>query len=161
MISHHQPLMSMTAGDLMTPAVVTLPQEMRLAAAARMLRSQQVSGAPVIDHEGRCVGVLSTTDFMRFAEEACRTGRLPCRTFDALGLEWEMYEPDDLSNNEIRQYMTSDPVTVSPETGIVRMAQMMLDGHIHRLIVVDAERRPIGIVSTTDLLAAIAQGDNP
>ena len=52
--------------------------------------------------------------------------------------------------------MTPDPVTVKPETSILALARMMVDAHIHRVIVVDKERRPIGIVSSTDLLAALA-----
>jgi CBS domain-containing protein len=32
---------------------------------------------------------------------------------------------------------------------------MMLDAHIHRVVVVDKERRPLGVVSSTDVLAAV------
>jgi len=37
------------------------------------------------------------------------------------------------------------------------LANMMIDAHIHRVIVVDSNERPIGIVSTTDILAAVAR----
>jgi CBS-domain-containing membrane protein len=33
---------------------------------------------------------------------------------------------------------------------------MMIDAHIHRVIVLDEERKPVGIVSSTDLMAALA-----
>jgi CBS-domain-containing membrane protein len=36
----------------------------------------------------------------------------------------------------------------------------MIDGHIHRIIVVDEERRPIGVVASTDLLAAVAYAED-
>jgi CBS domain-containing protein len=165
MIPSRKPLFDLTARDLMTPAVLTLPEEMRLRAAARLLSRQQVSGAPVVDREGHCVGVLSTTDFMHWAGESAATGEAVGRrhpgfpTYDALGFEWEMLEPDQLPHDEVREHMTRDPVTVSPGIRIVTMAQLMLDGHIHRLIVVNEERQPIGIVSTTDVLAAIARGE--
>jgi CBS domain-containing protein len=43
----------------------------------------------------------------------------------------------------------------------VELARAMLDAHIHRVIVVDELQRPIGIVSTTDILAAVANRDLP
>jgi CBS domain-containing protein len=52
--------------------------------------------------------------------------------------------------------MSSDPVTASPETAVRTLARMMIDAHIHRLIVVDEDRKPVGVVSSTDLLARIA-----
>jgi CBS domain-containing protein len=55
--------------------------------------------------------------------------------------------------------MTADPVTAPAATLIGELARMMLDAHIHRVIVVDTQRRPVGVVSATDLLAAIAQAD--
>jgi predicted transcriptional regulator len=56
--------------------------------------------------------------------------------------------------------MTADPVTVVSTTPVQKLAQMMLDAHIHRLIVVDRQQRPIGIISSTDILACVARSDN-
>jgi CBS domain-containing protein len=56
----------------------------------------------------------------------------------------------------VGRYMTQDPVTVSPGTHISDLARMMTDAHIHRVIVVDGQNRPVGIVSSTDILAAVA-----
>jgi CBS domain-containing protein len=50
-------------------------------------------------------------------------------------------------------------VFVSPATRIGELAQRMLDAHIHRAIVVDRNQKPVGIVSTTDILAAVARAD--
>jgi CBS domain-containing protein len=52
--------------------------------------------------------------------------------------------------------MTPDPVTVRPGTPVKEVARLMLDAHIHRVIVVDARGRPVGVVSSTDLIAAVA-----
>jgi CBS domain-containing protein len=53
--------------------------------------------------------------------------------------------------------MTADPVLVAPETRIGELAKMMVDAHIHRVIVAGADRRPAGIVSSTEVLAALAR----
>jgi CBS domain-containing protein len=63
---------------------------------------------------------------------------------------------EQLPTDEVRRFMTPDPVTAPPATSIGVLARMMLDTHIHRVIVVDEERRPVGVVSSTDLLAAVA-----
>ena len=55
--------------------------------------------------------------------------------------------------------MSTDPVCVGPHTSIGGIARMMIDAHIHRVIVVDAVRHPVGIVSSTDILAAVAMAD--
>ena len=53
--------------------------------------------------------------------------------------------------------MTADPVMVEQGMSLVPLAQAMLDGGIHRVIVVDGERRPVGVVSSTDILAVVAR----
>jgi CBS domain-containing protein len=55
--------------------------------------------------------------------------------------------------------MTADPVIVAPETPLGQLARSMLDAHIHRVIVAHADRRPLGIVTSTDVLAAVARAD--
>jgi CBS domain-containing protein len=50
---------------------------------------------------------------------------------------------DELPPDIVRDYMTTDVVTAPPEASIREVAQMMLDAHIHRLIVVDKEFRPV------------------
>jgi CBS domain-containing protein len=65
-------------------------------------------------------------------------------------------EVEKVPTDEVRQYMTADVVTVPPGTRIADLARQMLDAHIHRVIVVDEERRPVGVVSSTDILAAVA-----
>jgi len=55
--------------------------------------------------------------------------------------------------------MTPDPITVEEDTPIESAAQRMVEAGIHRLIVVDEGGRPVGIVSSTDILAVVAYHD--
>jgi CBS domain-containing protein len=70
-----------------------------------------------------------------------------------------MIDIDDAPDHEIRRYMTAQPVTVAPVTPIGKVAQMMIDAYIHRVLVVVEQDRPLGIVTSTDILAAVALGD--
>jgi CBS domain-containing protein len=193
-------LLTLTAADLMTRDLVRLRQEMSLRDAARLLRQARVSGAPVVDEQGRCVGVLSAADFLSWAEEgghdaeevplpACSyqvKGRLltgeealictlaegscplqamqpitggrhtaVCLQPNGVLTDWQQVT-ENLPVSAVGRYMTADIVTVGPQTPLPKLARTMIDAHIHHVIVVDEERKPIGVVSSTDLLAAMA-----
>jgi CBS domain-containing protein len=202
-----KPLMELTAGDLMMTDVVRLTDTMPLREAVRLLQQEQISGAPVVNAEGKCVGVFSATDMLRLdvkqadlakpfssplpipcpfqVKYPVRNGHenilcaLPpgvcplqvkqkgpeggamivCSMPHCLLTGWQVEDVEKLPTDEVRHYMTADPVTVSADTPIRVLARRMIDAHIHRLIVVDERQRPIGVVSSTDVLAAVAYGD--
>jgi len=145
-----KPFLALTAADLMSTPVMTIPQEMSLREAARLLARSSISGAPVVDKDGRCLGVLSSSDFVTWAG---REGE----TVSFIAPWGEVINIDDSPDNEIRHYMTAQPVFVAPRTSIGELAQKMVDAHIHRILVVE-NNRPRGIVTSTDILAAVAHG---
>ncbi len=157
MLTATKPLTALTAADVMTRDLVLIPRQMSVRCAARLLSEACVSGAPVIDRRGTVVGVLSATDFLRHAHRdppACERVVGPCVCSD-----WQVVEVERLPGEEVSQYMTPDPVTAPPAAPITALARMMLDAHIHRVVIVDEEDRPVGIVSATDVLAAVARAD--
>jgi CBS-domain-containing membrane protein len=145
-----KPFLGLTAVDLMSAPVMTIPEDTSLREAARLLRQSDISGAPVVSADGRCLGVLSSRDFVTWAEAGGETTRFIAPWGEMVDVEGS---PDD----EIRHYMTAQPVTVGLTTPIGELAQMMIDAHIHRVLVVMQENRPCGVVSSTDILAAVAQ----
>ncbi len=54
----------------------------------------------------------------------------------------------------VEDFMTEDPLMVSPEVPAAAVAKMMFEKRIHRVIVVDGERFPIGMITSLDLLGA-------
>jgi predicted transcriptional regulator len=154
MITTTRPFFALTASDLMSRDLELIPREMSLRAAAHLLSQNHISGAPVVDADGKCIGVLSATDFVRWAEDQEHVAAAPTPCIHSA---WQIMDYDILPPEEVGTYMTGDPVLVRSETGIADLARMMLDAHIHRLIVVDERQRPIGIISATDILAAVAQ----
>jgi len=203
MIATRKHLLELTAADLGTKLVVTLPEAMALREAAQELLRAGVHGAPVVDADGRCTGVLSVTDLARWAVR--RTGgtagrprtcsyqethrglrgeetvlctvekgrcpyqhekRLPdgtvvtaCREPHTVCVEWQMVEIEGLPTEDVRHYMTAEPVTADPDTPIAALARSMINAVVQRVVVTDADRRPVGIVSATDLVAALATAD--
>src|SRR5262249_38660098 len=160
MIETAKPLLALTAADLMSRDVVMVPRAMSLRAAAHLLSEIQVSGAPVVDETGECVGVLSATDFMHSVGYGERCVPRPAYANpDCFHSPWQVSDEETLPTDEVGNYMTADPVTASPGPPIAELAGEVIDAHIHRIIVVDARRRPIGVVSSTDVLAAVAHAE--
>ncbi len=150
-----KPFLSLTAADLMAAPVTTIPEEMSLRDAARLLSKASISGAPVVNREGQCVGVLSSCDFVSWLTKGGEKKEGQATTFIA---PWgELINVEDSPDSEIRNYMTAQPVTVTPTTSIGKLAEMMIDAHIHRVLVVMDHSRPCGIVTSTDILAAVAR----
>jgi CBS domain-containing protein len=129
------------------------------------LSHEQISGAPVVDTQGRCIGVLSATDFVRWAETGGRADKVYTTRSDYGCSDWQVMDLEMLPRDEVRRHMSADPVLIAPSARIDEVARKMLDAHIHRVIVTDEQHRPIGIISSTDILAAVAyardQGTEP
>lgn len=200
MIATTRPLTDLTAGDLMSRDLVSVSHETPLREAGRLLLLHQISGLPVVEPGGTCVGVLSTTDLLRWAIQQSGgsspriTGRpyscifqlkhreengeervlctLPldvcslqrqkgenifCSQPHSVPADWQVVNVEQLPTEKVGQFMTPDPVTVAVDTPLAELAQRMVDAHVHRVVVVDRHYRPVGIVSSTDVLAGIAR----
>jgi CBS-domain-containing membrane protein len=152
-----KPILELTADEIMSRDVVTIPSKMSLRAAAHLLAEAHVSGAPVTDNAGRCIGVLSATDLVHWVDRgdlAAKRGPTATRGFCC---EWEVIELGALPADAVSCHMTTNLVTARPDVRIGELARWMLDAHIHRIIIVDEAGRPIGIVSSMDILAAVAR----
>lgn len=153
-------LLTLCAADIMSAHVVMIPREMSLQGAARMLARAEVTGAPVVDGQGRCIGVLSATDFMHWVEKDRKPANSPGPgSPDCMCSAWQIPETAE-PGCRVEDFMTRDPVLVFPGTKLGVLSRMMMDAHIHRLIVVDpSTQRPVGIVSSMDILASVAKAD--
>lgn len=150
-----KPLLALTAADLMSRPVMTIPHSMSLSEAARLLSGSGISGAPVVDGGGQCIGVLTSADFVTWAG---REGEV----INFIAPWGEIIDIGEDPDNEIRHYMTSQPVVVAPTAPIGELARTMVDAHIHRILVVVEQDRPCGIVTSTDIVAAVARAaQNP
>jgi len=158
-VTSHKPLLEMTAADLMSRDLITISRHMTLHGAAHRLSQSHVSGAPVVDDDGRCVGVLSATDLVRWLDVGCpQPGRSGCQKGEYHS-PWQMPEAEVLPDDEVSCHMTTDVVTASDKAGIGDLARLMVDAQIHRIVILDSNGRPAGLVTGTDILAAVADYD--
>jgi CBS domain-containing protein len=125
-------------GQLMTPNPIIVQHDASLDDAVRLLEENEISGLPVVDGDGLLVGVLSQTDIVRARAVAHLWSRWP-------GLR-------------VRHLMHSPALTADPGMTLEEAAQLMERAHVHRLIVVDEDQfKPVGVISTTDLVRALAR----
>jgi CBS domain-containing membrane protein len=151
--------LDLTAADVMSRDLLVIPRHMSLRAAAHLLAKSRVSGAPVTDELGRCVGVLSRTDLIRWMDRGEGTATRVAEAAACVCSDWQMLALGQVPEDEVRQYMTTDLVTADPEARLGHLARCMIDAHIHRVVILDRQQRPVGIVTGGDILAAVAQGD--
>lgn len=124
-----------------------------------MLARAGVTGAPVVDADGACIGVLSATDFMHWVENDRKTTK-PVVPVRPMCSAWQIPEAAGETQMCVVDFMTKDPVLVGANTRIGELARIMMDAHIHRVVIVETgTERPIGIVSSMDILAAVARAD--
>ena len=128
---------------------------MRRLVCATHKQKANVSGAPVVDDTGTCIGVISSADFLRVVHADRRTNGK--RSDSCVCTAWQMVEMDQVPTEEVSTFMSKDPVTVSTRATIVELSKIMTSAHIHRVIVVDNKKHPIGIVSSTDVVAAVSR----
>jgi CBS-domain-containing membrane protein len=158
MAASRKPFATLTAGDVMSHAVKSIRYDMSLHDAVRILVGERISGLTVVDYHGHVIGVLSATDFVRWLEKAGATVYPPCLPDPDFWAEWREENLARIPKDEVRRHMSVGMVTSPPHALLSTVARQMLDARIHRVIVVDDHDQAIGIVSSTDILAAVAGG---
>jgi CBS domain-containing protein len=160
--------------DIMQSDVVTVPRDASIQELSRILADNAISGAPVTDSYGQVVGVVSATDLLELAadQDAFAPNQREGRGTLDIG-DFEMVGPDeglpgtmvaalreswgDLDDRVVGEIMNPVRFAVAPETTVVELARFMTAKRIHRALVV-SEGELAGIVSTFDVLKAVAEG---
>jgi CBS domain-containing protein len=93
MTASSRPLLALTAADLMSPTVMTIPRDMSLRQAAHLLAQADISGAPVTNAEGHCVGVISARDFVSWAERGESAARKGGDRAECVCSAWQIWPP--------------------------------------------------------------------
>ncbi len=144
---------NLTARDLMTPDVVTVPPETPVVAVARLLSERGISAVPVLDKDGSLLGIVTEGDLIRrlAGEEDEPVGWFKSLFTDP-GREADRYARTHGAC--ARDIMTESVVTVTEADTAVHIAHMMEERNIRRVLVVEGGKLR-GLVSRADLLRAL------
>lgn len=145
---------TLLARDLMTTNVITVHPDDDVEKAARLLLDHHISGLPVVDGEGKVVGIISEADLVLQASEI----RGPAYTLFMGGiiyLENPRRFAEDLKRlvaQKVGGLMSRKIYTVGPDDPLERVATIMVEKGVNRVPVVDKDGRLVGIVSRQDLI---------
>lgn len=146
------------ARDIMTPEVISVHDDWTLSELAAAFTDHMITGAPVIDDTGKLVGVVSTTDLARQGNVRSVRETVPhdyyLRGWDQLSEDTHGFQIEEDSELRVRDIMTPMIFSVSLDASLEEMADMMIRGRVHRLIITNG-KEVAGIVTTLDTLKAL------
>ncbi|HTX27214.1 MAG TPA: CBS domain-containing protein [Streptosporangiaceae bacterium] len=144
-----------TVKDLMSTQIVAVRREATFKEMAATLRQYRVSGFPVVDDEGKVIGVVSEADLL--AKEALADGQ-PGAPGRIAGI---VHRKDVKKAVGViaADLMTHPAVTVRPDDSAEHAARLMYSLQVKRLPVVDAGGCLVGILSRADVLAVFDRAD--
>lgn len=145
----------LTARDVMITQVLTVSPDMSTRELAGFLVENQISGAPVLDRHGKLIGVVSLTDIAESEAERNAAPEVAPAPFHG----WEdKANPDEMRRLHVeaegllvKDIMTPTVYAVPVDTPVPLLAQTMISGRIHRLLVTQ-RHKVVGIVTSLDLL---------
>jgi CBS domain-containing protein len=146
-----------TAADIMERRVITVRDNWDIREAIALFEEKHISGAPVVDADGDLVGVLSVTDLAR-ADPRRERGTSESEFYRTLmpeefptGFQIERYDAIPVA-----EIMTPLVIDAPERTPVCRLAALMVDLHLHRVIIT-RDSKLVGIVSSLDLLRLMKQ----
>ena len=145
----------MKAQDVMTQYVTSIGPDDSMSKAVRIMLQNEISGLPVLDHEGRLVGMITEGDLLRRTETGTQRRRPRWIEF-FIGRGRIADEYVHTHGRKVSELMTADPVTVTEDTPLEDVVALLEKRRIKRVPVVRGDK-VVGIVSRANLLHALAR----
>ncbi|HEX7898028.1 MAG TPA: CBS domain-containing protein [Planctomycetota bacterium] len=160
-----RPWHEMKALEVMTAPVVTLNEDILLREAARILSDEHIGGAPVVDHRGEPLGVVSLFDIVSDLAGLERSeGELggfyrqgKVRFSEPEEVEEDSAEETPDGETTVAEIMAPGIIGVSAEASLDEVVRLLRDKQIHRVFVLDVAGRLLGVISTMDILRVLGK----
>lgn len=127
----------MRAEDFLKKNVTTVSRDATIQEVARKMAEEDIGFLPVVDQSGKVVGTITDRDIVV---------RL-------------IAKGGDVKNARVEQVMTKEVVSVRPDDDLGKVAELMKDRKISRVLVCDQNGKPVGVISLGDLAEQHDEGD--
>lgn len=149
--------------EVMTPVVVKLDKDATLCDATTLMARKKVSGAPVVDHEDKLVGILSESDVLEFAASKEGVG-LDMGQLSVASLPYDRLVRDEIlcrrykrvGEAKVSEVMSTEVVTIDADEDIEKALDTMVRMSVNR-IPVHRDGKLVGIVTRQDILVALCR----
>jgi CBS domain-containing protein len=146
------------AHHIMTTEVITVSPQTKVLDLARLFAEHKINGAPVLDDQGRLVGVVTQSNLIDRAKKF----ELP-HVITILDAHFYLERPstfkknlERLMGNLVSDIMTTPPVTITADVAVDEIATIMARKNIHTLPVLKDDKL-IGIIGKIDIIRALSQ----
>jgi CBS domain-containing protein len=157
-----RPLAHLRMADVMTRNPVCATPGMTVRQLATIFAERHISGAPVVGPDGRLVGIVSRTDLFRRVTHGATgdtAGATSSFLFDLLN---DKVTPEQQPMPEqlltIGDFMNERVITATEDELLGVVARRIAEAHVHRVIVIDGNRKPVGVVTALDFLKVFPLG---
>ncbi|MDI6615905.1 MAG: CBS domain-containing protein [Syntrophaceae bacterium] len=147
------------AGDIMTKEVIAVHPETEIVQAARLLLEHHINGLPVVDQEGRLKGIICQDDLVT------QQKKIPIPSyFILLDSLIPLTSQKDIEKAlkkmaavTVGEAMSTDLITVGPDTELEEIATLMVKHNIHTVPVIDGGKL-VGVIGKEDILKTLTPG---
>ena len=154
--------MSLTVRDIMDADPATVTPEASVEDVVRALRSHELSGVPVVNEGGRCVGIITENDLVMAGDEGDLHLPHYIELFGGIVFLESMHRFEErlkrATASTAEDMMTEDPVTIEPDATVQEAGRTMTHHKHNRLPVVE-HGRLVGVVTRVDVLDALTRED--
>lgn len=143
--------MGVSCGDIMARDLVTVEYGTELEEAWSLLRRHKVKALPVVDGFRRVVGIVTVADFLRQLDDTTAAGL-------AVRLQGLLRRTPGMSSQKaevVGQIISSQVYSAHVDTPVAELVEKLSDLGMHHIPVIDAQKKLVGMVTQSDLIAAL------
>jgi CBS domain-containing protein/PII-like signaling protein len=141
---------NLVAADIMTTAPLTVAESAPIREASRLMLDHHLKRLPVVDSDGRLSGMVSRVNLLRTVASP--------QVESAVNGALSKSEP---SSAPIARLMTKDVPTVHEDAPVSHLVNVIISTRLNRAVVVDADQRPVGVVSDAELIERVTPEARP
>lgn len=145
----------MKVKDHMTTGVISVGRAANVAEIALLLKKHRITGVPVVDGDDRLLGVVTHEELINIFIPHYLSMFDDLAFLDDLGaIETQTLAQIEPSLFLAEDVMVADPITVGPETSLMKVAALMANRKLVFVPVVDSDGRVIGVMNRSDVSCA-------
>jgi CBS domain-containing membrane protein len=151
MLGYQRRFGSVTCGNVMSRDVISVEFGTELNDAWSLMREHRVTALPVVNRARRVIGIVTKTDFLLHANLDHHM-HIGSKLATFLRRTWNMHSDKP---EVVGQIMSTEVQVASINKPVVELVPLMSDAGLHQLPVIDEERRLVGMLTQSDLIAAL------